>query len=92
MGAGPGLRCRSGGPRGWRPVAAVPRAGESLASWGQAEGTGRRGRGGVLRPVVSTTPRGEVACVLWDGVLGVAGTDGFFESKRSRTQDPDFTW
>src|SRR5450756_808696 len=33
----------------------------------------------------------EAAGVLWDGVLGVAGTDGFFELKRSRTRDPDFT-
>jgi hypothetical protein len=42
-------------------------------------------------PVVSPAPRGEAAGVLWDGVLGVAGTDGFFELKRSRTRDPDFT-
>jgi protein-disulfide isomerase-like protein with CxxC motif len=27
---------------------------------------------------------------LWDGVLLVAGTDGFFELKRSRTRDPIF--
>ncbi len=41
-------------------------------------------------PVVSPIPRGEVAARLWDGVLGVAGTDGFFELKRSRTRDPIF--
>lgn len=39
-------------------------------------------------PVVSPTPRGEAAGRLWDGVLLVAGTDGFFELKRSRTRDP----
>ncbi|MBA3619085.1 MAG: disulfide bond formation protein DsbA, partial [Acidothermales bacterium] len=27
---------------------------------------------------------------LWDGVVLVAGTDGFFELKRSRTRDPIF--
>jgi protein-disulfide isomerase-like protein with CxxC motif len=41
-------------------------------------------------PVVSPIPRGEHAARLWDGVLLVAGTDGFFELKRSRTRDPIF--
>ena len=41
-------------------------------------------------PVVSPTPRGEAAGLLWDGVRLVAGTDGFFELKRSRTRDPIF--
>ncbi|MGZ4640027.1 MAG: mycothiol-dependent nitroreductase Rv2466c family protein [Actinomycetes bacterium] len=41
-------------------------------------------------PVVSPTPRGEAAGRLWDGVVLVAGTDGFFELKRSRTRDPNF--
>jgi 2-hydroxychromene-2-carboxylate isomerase len=41
-------------------------------------------------PVVSPIPRGEDAARLWDGVLLVAGTDGFFELKRSRTRDPIF--
>jgi hypothetical protein len=41
-------------------------------------------------PVVSPTPRGEAAGKLWDGVLLVAGTDGLFELKRSRTRDPVF--
>lgn len=39
-------------------------------------------------PVVSPTPRGEAAGRLWDGVLLVAGTDGFFELKRARTRRP----
>ena len=42
-------------------------------------------------PVVSPIPRGEAAARLWDGVLAVAGTDGFFELKRSRTRAPIFT-
>jgi protein-disulfide isomerase-like protein with CxxC motif len=41
-------------------------------------------------PVISPIPRGEAAGRLWDGVLLVAGTDGFFELKRSRTRDPIF--
>ncbi len=41
-------------------------------------------------PVVSPIPRGQAAARLWDGVLAVAGTDGFFELKRSRTRDPIF--
>ena len=41
-------------------------------------------------PVLTPMPRGEAAARLWDGVLMVAGTDGFFELKRSRTRDPIF--
>jgi hypothetical protein len=41
-------------------------------------------------PVVSPVPRDEAAGRLWDGVRLVAGTDGFFELKRSRTRDPIF--
>jgi protein-disulfide isomerase-like protein with CxxC motif len=41
-------------------------------------------------PVVSPIPRGDAAGKLWDGVLLVAGTDGFFELKRTRTREPIF--
>ena len=41
-------------------------------------------------PVVSPAPKGEAAGRLWDGCLLVAGTDGFFELKRTRTRDPIF--
>ena len=41
-------------------------------------------------PVVTPAPRGEAAGRLWDGALLVAGTPGFFEIKRTRTQDPVF--
>src|SRR5579875_839608 len=44
----------------------------------------------IFGPVVSPIPRGEAAARLWDGVLAVASTDGFFELKRSRTRDPIF--
>ena len=41
-------------------------------------------------PVVSPIPRGPAAAALWDGVLLVAKTDGFFEIKRGRTSKPAF--
>jgi len=44
----------------------------------------------VFGPVMSPIPRGEAAGRLWDGVLLIAGIDGFFELKRSRTRDPIF--
>jgi 2-hydroxychromene-2-carboxylate isomerase len=44
----------------------------------------------IFGPVISPIPRGEAAAKLWDGVMLIAGTDGFFELKRSRTRDPIF--
>ncbi|HEX3946392.1 MAG TPA: disulfide bond formation protein DsbA [Acidimicrobiales bacterium] len=41
-------------------------------------------------PVVTPAPKGEAAGRLWDGVKLVAGTDGFYELKRSRDRDPIF--
>ncbi|MDE3721493.1 DsbA family protein [Nocardiopsis sp. N85] len=41
-------------------------------------------------PVVTPIPRGEEAGRLWDGVRLVAGVDGFFELKRTRTRGPIF--
>ncbi len=41
-------------------------------------------------PVVTPAPKGEAAGKLWDGVLLVAGTPGFFELKRSRDVEPIF--
>jgi 2-hydroxychromene-2-carboxylate isomerase len=41
-------------------------------------------------PVVTPMPRGDAAARLWDGVLLVAGTDGFFEIKRTRDRKPSF--
>ena len=42
-------------------------------------------------PVVTPAPKGEAAGKLWDGVLLVAGTPGFFELERTRDRDPDFS-
>jgi hypothetical protein len=41
-------------------------------------------------PVITPSPKGEAAGKLWDGVLLVASTPGFFELKRTRDQDPIF--
>ncbi|MHA7986777.1 mycothiol-dependent nitroreductase Rv2466c family protein [Rathayibacter sp. CAU 1779] len=41
-------------------------------------------------PVISPTPRGEMALALWDGVVAASSYDGFFELKRSRTREPIF--
>ncbi|MFH8792570.1 DsbA family protein [Streptomyces sp. NPDC017941] len=41
-------------------------------------------------PVVTPAPKGEAAARLWDGTLLVAGTPGFYEIKRTRTQGPVF--
>lgn len=41
-------------------------------------------------PVVTPAPKGEAAGLLWDGVLLVAGTPGFYELKRTREQRPIF--
>ena len=42
-------------------------------------------------PVVTPAPRGEAAGRLWDGVLLVAGTPGFYEIKRTRDARPEFS-
>ncbi|MEV4333627.1 disulfide bond formation protein DsbA [Streptomyces sp. NPDC049597] len=44
----------------------------------------------LFGPVVSPAPRGEAAGRLWDGLLAVAATDGFFELKRTRDRKPSF--
>lgn len=41
-------------------------------------------------PVVTPAPKGEAAGKLWDGVVLVASTPGFYELKRTRTEDPIF--
>ena len=42
-------------------------------------------------PVVTPAPKGQAALDLFDGCVLVAGTPGFYELKRTRTQGPDFS-
>jgi hypothetical protein len=41
-------------------------------------------------PVVTPAPKGEAAGRLFDGVVAVASTPGFYEIKRTRTVGPNF--
>lgn len=41
-------------------------------------------------PVVTSAPRGEADGQLWDGLVLIARTEGFFEVKRSRNRKPSF--
>lgn len=44
----------------------------------------------LFGPVVTPAPRGEAAGRLWDGLVLIAQTDGFFELKRTRDRKPSF--
>ena len=46
------------------------------------------GRKGVFGPVLSRIPEGEAAVGLWDAMMTFAASDGFWELKRTRTEDP----
>ncbi|MET8826292.1 disulfide bond formation protein DsbA [Streptomyces sp. NPDC004610] len=47
-------------------------------------------RVGFFGPVVSPAPTGEMAGRLWDGFLLMATVPGFYEVKRTRTEEPRF--
>ncbi|MFC9585814.1 disulfide bond formation protein DsbA [Streptomyces yangpuensis] len=44
----------------------------------------------LFGPVLRQAPRGDAAGQLWDGLLHLATTDGFYELKRSRDAKPSF--
>jgi len=45
---------------------------------------------GYFGPVVTPAPTGDVALRLWDGLVALTGVPGFYELKRTRTDDPMF--
>ncbi|RMI46721.1 mycothiol-dependent nitroreductase Rv2466c family protein [Streptomyces triticirhizae] len=45
----------------------------------------------LFGPVLRRAPRGEAAGRLWDGLVMIAATDGFYELKRSRDGKPSFS-
>ena len=65
---------------------------EAISLVGQDVGTPVIETEGVafFGPVVTPAPKGDMAGKLWDGVVAVASVPGFFELKRTRTQDPIF--
>lgn len=65
---------------------------EGIGKVGQDVGTPVIAVGDVafFGPVVTPAPKGEAAARLWDGVVLVASTPGFYELKRTRTQGPIF--
>jgi len=66
---------------------------EGIDRVGQDVGTPVVAAAGVafFGPVVTPAPKGEAAGKLWDGVLAVASTPGFYELKRTRDASPDFS-
>ncbi len=65
---------------------------EGIAKVGQDVGTPVIAVAGTafFGPVVTPAPKGDAAAKLWDGVLAVASTPGFYELKRTRDQEPIF--
>lgn len=45
---------------------------------------------GLFGPVISQVPQGQAAAEAWDAFVTLAQTPGFWEAKRTRTEDPNF--
>ncbi len=44
----------------------------------------------IFGPVITRIPTGPMALQLWDGMMAVATVPGFWELKRTRTENPEF--
>ena len=95
QGAGRGRAYRPTWPTRWTPTPTTRRSRAShydgMNQVGMDVGTPVIAVEGVafFGPVVTPAPKGEAAGRLWDGVLAVAGTPGFYELKRTRDVAPD---
>tara|TARA_B100001996_G_scaffold136261_1_gene103687 strand:- start:6 stop:578 length:573 start_codon:yes stop_codon:yes gene_type:complete len=47
-------------------------------------------RVGIFGPVITRVPKGEESVKLWDSVVTLTTTPGFWELKRTRTEKPEF--
>ncbi|HUR75557.1 MAG TPA: disulfide bond formation protein DsbA [Sporichthya sp.] len=65
-------------------------AGQNLVGLDVGTPVIRVGETAFFGPVVTPAPVGEDAGRLWDGVVLVAGTPGFYELKRTRDESPRF--
>jgi hypothetical protein len=61
--------------------------GTPILAW--TDDTGKRV--GFFGPVISRRLATDQALRLWDGLMLAASVEGFWELKRTRTEDPDFT-
>ncbi|MEM7093091.1 MAG: hypothetical protein AAF567_08810 [Actinomycetota bacterium] len=50
----------------------------------------KHGRQGIFGPVISRMPEGEDSVALWDAMVTMSTMQGFWELKRTRTEDPNF--
>jgi hypothetical protein len=71
-------------------VRASHEAGQNLVGLDVGTPVIRVGGTAFFGPVVTPAPVGEDAGKLWDGVVLVAGTPGFYELKRTRDEKPRF--
>lgn len=62
-----------------------PDVGTPLIALTDADGE----RVGIFGPVITRFPEGESGLRLWDGIVAVTCTPGFFELKRGRTGGPE---
>ena len=49
-----------------------------------------KGRRGIFGPIISRMPEGGEGVELWDAMVKMSTMDGFWELKRTRTEDPEF--